>query len=481
MVWPEPQQPIKIDPSLFDWRNMPDSKVREAYLRHGNQALVETLHNLGILRIIDFADRDTVTDSEGKRYWNAQAGYGSTPFGGELDFITEAIWGEKLPSRGPGFQNLTSIIHAAMTRPQGALLRLLAEIAPGQIDRFQLYNSGTEADDNLFQAVWFAKGVGTIITMDDAYHGKSVGTRLATPKSHFMKGMEGVELTYSGFFGKRKPLFVQVPYGNIGALEEAVKQHKPKAVMLEPVQGEAGAIRPPKGFLREVERLCHNNGILVLYDEVQVGFGRLGSFWGCQLDEGYMDWHPNPDGIAFAKAIGGGFAAVAGMGLTDKFFQSAYGGQDGMLRISTTAGGNPNACIVAISSIQRIMSENLPKAAMEAGEYLAEKLEPLRAHPRVKKINGVGLIWGIEFNIGVEVDKIAQLAIMMFAREMMNEGVIPVVSLARQVMRIEHPLGVSRACIDATVAALTVALDKNSDTSAFMKSMGMAGKDVMLG
>lgn len=479
MVWPGPQRSISINPRLFDWQGMSYDDVYRAYLDHGNQALIETLKKLGILKLIVSADKDTVTDSEGKRYCNGQGGYGSTPFGGALDFMTEALWGDKLPSRPPGFQNTPSIIHAAMTKPQGALLRLLAEIAPGQITRFQPYNSGTEAVDNLLQAVFFACGMGTIITAIDGYHGKSGLTRLATPQSFFMRGLDGVELTYPGVDGCREPVFVQAPYGNVPALESAIIEHKAKAVLLEPLQGEAGAIRPPKGYLRDAERVCRANGALVLYDEVQVGFGRLGTMWGCQLDADEY-WQPDPDGIAMAKALGGGYTAAAAIGLKDTLWQKAYGGQEGMLRISTTAGGNPNTCIVGINSIQRITSLNLPQAAKEMGEYLDAKFEPLRSEKRIKKITGAGLLWGIEFNIGVEVDKVAQLAIMMFAREMINRGVIPVVSLARQVLRIEPPLEASKECIDEIIAVLTKVVKLYSNPLKFAAAMVKAGANITL-
>lgn len=472
-MWPDRQKPIPIDKRLFDWQSMTADEVEEAYLKHGNKELIKTLKKLGMLQVIDYASRATITSSNNATFCNFQGGYGSTPFGGDTDFILEEILGSPI-DRPKDFQNRVNIIHAAMTKAQAALLHLLAKIAPGDIDRFQLYNSGTEAVDNLLQAVWFAKGLGTIITMGNAYHGKSLGTRMATPESHFAKGLGNLELTIKGSFGKKQPLFVQVPYGDIDALTAAIKRYHPKAVLLEPVQGEAGGIRPPRGFLRRVEKLCHENDAYVLYDEVQVGLGRTGKLWGCQLDED-ENWQPHPDGITAAKALGGGFTAVAAIGLTDQFWQQAYSGQDGMLRISTTFGGNVNACIAAICSIRRILEENLPQAAAEAGEYMLKKLESFKSHPLIKRISGAGLLIGIEFNVPLPGDQLAQATIIMIAKELLQREGIPVVSLARPVLRLEPPLVVSKEAIDQIINALAKVLELYPNKLAFTKAIGKTG------
>lgn len=472
-MWPSPQEPIQIDPHLFDWQSMTDREVEEAYLLHGNKSLTEALRKLGMLRVIEWAMGDTVIASNGGNYWNFQGGYGSTPFGGDIDFITEAIWGDQILDRPAGFANHANIIHAALTKPQACLLRLLATIAPGDISRFQFYNSGTEAVDNLIQSVWFASGIGPIITMEHAYHGKSGLTRLCTPSGHFMKGFEGLELSFAGLL-KKKRLFMQVPYGDVPALERAIREHKPKAVLLEPVQGEAGGIRPPKGFLRSVEEICHKNGVLVLYDEVQVGFGRTGKLFGCQLDAD-KNWQPQPDGMSMAKALGGGHSAIAAIGLTDKIFKDAYKGPEGMLRISTTFGGNANACIAGINSIRRILAENLPKAAAEAGAYIMKKLEPLKSHHLINDISGAGLLIGVRFNVPLPGQQAAEAAVILIASEMVKRGVIPVVSLVGARMRFEPPLNVSKEAIDAAASAFKEVLDLYPTPLSFATAIGKAG------
>ncbi|MDD3237329.1 MAG: ornithine--oxo-acid transaminase [Candidatus Gastranaerophilales bacterium] len=186
-------------------------------------------------------------------------------------------------------------------------------------------------------------------------------------------------------FGPYTDGFVVVKYGDIEEIKNAVNPNT-IAVMLEPIQGEAGIKIPPKGYLKDIRQICDENNILMILDEIQTGFGRTGKMFAFE--------HENirPDMVTVGKALSGGFYPVSAV-LANKEILGVFNpGEHG-----STFGGNPLACAIAISALDVIIDEKLCEKSAESGAYLMEQLNKINS-PKIKEIRGIGLFVGIELN-----------------------------------------------------------------------------------
>ena len=211
-----------------------------------------------------------------------------------------------------------------------------------------------------------------LIVMDGNFHGRT--TTLVSFSS---------EAQYRDGFGPFTPGFVSVPYGDVAAIEAAITPHT-AGVLFEPIQGEAGVITPPEGFLRALREVCDRHGVLMIADEIQTGLGRTGHWLACD-HEGVK-----PDVVILGKALGGGVypvsAVLASRELMDLFRPGDHG---------STFGGNPLAAAVAQASLQVLEDEALPARALELGAYLRARLEAMNS-PHVREVRGRGLLIGVE-------------------------------------------------------------------------------------
>lgn len=213
-----------------------------------------------------------------------------------------------------------------------------------------------------------------LIVMDGNFHGRT--TTLVSFSS---------EAQYREGFGPFTPGFVSVPYGDVAAIEAAITPNT-AGVLFEPIQGEAGVITPPEGFLRALREVCDRRGVLMIADEIQTGLGRTGHWLACD-HEGVK-----PDVVILGKALGGGVypvsAVLSSRGVMDLFRPGDHG---------STFGGNPLAAAVAQASLQVIEDEDLPARARELGAYVRERLEAMNS-PHVREIRGRGLLIGVDLH-----------------------------------------------------------------------------------
>lgn len=213
-----------------------------------------------------------------------------------------------------------------------------------------------------------------LIVMDGNFHGRT--TTLVSFSS---------EAQYREGFGPFTPGFVSVPYGDVTAIEAAITPNT-AGVLFEPIQGEAGVIAPPEGFLRALREVCDRRGVLMIADEIQTGLGRTGHWLACD-HEGVK-----PDVVILGKALGGGVypvsAVLSSRGVMDLFRPGDHG---------STFGGNPLAAAVAQASLQVIEDEDLPARARELGAYVRERLEAMNS-PHVREIRGRGLLIGVDLH-----------------------------------------------------------------------------------
>lgn len=222
-----------------------------------------------------------------------------------------------------------------------------------------------------------------IITAADSFHGRTMATVSAT-------GQEKVQR----FFDPLLHGFKHVPFNDVAALEAAVTPTT-CAIMLEPIQGEGGINMPSPGYFEAVRDICDRHGLLLIFDEVQVGMGRTGKLFA------YEHFGVTPDIMTLAKALAGG-APIGTMLAKDKFAVAFVPGTHG-----STFGGNPLVCAAAIATIRTILEDGLLNRCEEIGEYLTGELEALgKKYSFVKEVRGVGLMIGMSLSIpGADIVK----------------------------------------------------------------------------
>ncbi len=293
-------------------------------------------------------------------------------------------------------------------------------------DKAFFCNSGAEANEAAIKLArkysrdTFGPERYEIITAADSFHGRTMATVSAT-------GQEKVQR----FFDPLLHGFKHVPFNDVAALEAAVTSTT-CAVMLEPIQGEGGVNMPSPGYFRAVREICDRHGLLLIFDEVQVGMGRTGKLFA------YEHFDVTPDIMTLAKALAGG-APIGTMLARDKFAAAFVPGTHG-----STFGGNPLVCAAAIATVRTILEDGLLNRCEEIGEYLTGELELLgKKYPFVREVRGVGLMIGMALTIpaGDIVKKGHERGVLLNVTH-------------DTVLRFVPPLVVTKQEIDAMIAIL---------------------------
>jgi predicted acetylornithine/succinylornithine family transaminase len=278
-------------------------------------------------------------------------------------------------------------------------------------------NSGAEANEGMIKLArkWGSEqGKFEIITMTDSFHGRTLATLAATGRSKYRKG-----------FAPDMPGFVQVPFNDITALEQAITD-KTVAVMLEPVQGEGGIIPATKEYLKSVRELCTAKNILLMFDEVQCGVGRTGTFFAFQR------YGVEPDVLSMAKALGNGYPIGAFMAKREYARVLVPGTH------ASTFGGTPLACAAAIAVLDTFEDEKILENCKKQGEYLMTALNRMAAKYKcIQAVRGSGLMIGIVMNCDVAA----------MIGKMLENGLI-ILSAGENVLRLLPPLTVGETEIN---------------------------------
>lgn len=351
-----------------------------------------------------------VWDSAGKEYIDCFSGLAVLNLGHCHPRVVEAI--KRQASEIMHSSNLYYIL------PQIELAELLYNVTGGYKSFF--CNSGAEANEAAIKLVRKYTGKSEIIAAKNSFHGRTLATLSATGQDKYKHGFE--------------PLlkeFKHVAYGDAGEIERAVNDET-AAVLLEPIQGEGGVVVPQEGYLSEVRRICDDNNILLILDEVQTGFGRTGELFAWQL------YKVEPDIFTIAKALGGGFP-IGAMLAREGVMQAFKAGDH-----ASTFGGNHLACAAAKAALEAIIEEKLPQRAREFGEYLLSELEKLKKkHSVIREVRGMGLMIGIELNTD-------RSGIVDRARE---KGVL-INCTQERVLRLLPPLVIEKEQLDRVVRVL---------------------------
>jgi ornithine--oxo-acid transaminase len=233
---------------------------------------------------------------------------------------------------------------------------------------------------------------------------------------------------YRDHFGPLTPGFVIVPYGDAKALENAITPNT-VAFLVEPIQGEAGILIPPKGFLAAASEICHKNNVLYIMDEIQTGLGRTGKMFAYQHESGVQ-----PDMLIVGKALSGGFYPVSAVVAKREVLGVFKPGDHG-----STFGGNPLACAIAREALRVIVDEKLADRSAEMGHYFKERLQTVRSK-HIKEVRGKGLFIGVELHA-------AAGGARRFCVALKEEGIL-CKETHENVIRFAPPLVIQREEID---------------------------------
>ncbi|WP_271854115.1 aspartate aminotransferase family protein [Planococcus maritimus] len=334
----------------------------------------------------------------------------------------------------------------------------LQQIMPGKLDNFFFANSGTEAIEGGIKLAKYVTKRPYVVSFTGCFHGRSMGAlSVSTSKSKYRKHMQPSWLTY------------QLPYAHPDDLPEGadpavffpeklerdieklfnhqVTPEEVACIILEPVLGEGGYIIPPKEWLEKVREICDRHGILLIFDEVQTGFGRTGNWFAAQT------FGVTPDIMAVAKGIAAGLplsATVASKELMDQWPLGTHG---------TTFGGNPLACSAALASIEVLKEERLLENAQTLGAYALKELDKLKQkHPVIREVRGVGLMIGIEL-MDPKTKRPDGKAVMEVLDDCLKQGVLfYLCGNSGEVIRMIPPLVVTQEQIDEGIRVLDQAL-----------------------
>ncbi|MDX2495553.1 MAG: ornithine--oxo-acid transaminase [Desulfuromusa sp.] len=247
-------------------------------------------------------------------------------------------------------------------------------------------NSGAEAVETVIKAVrkwgYKVKGVpqdqAEVIVCENNFHGRTLAVVGFSTDDNARNN-----------FGPFSPGFKIIPFGDAGALEEAITPNT-VAFLVEPIQGEAGVIIPPAGYLKEAQKICKKHNVIFILDEIQTGLGRTGKLLA-EEHEGVV-----PDLTLIGKALSGGFYPVSAVLSNDEVLDVLQPGQHG-----STFGGNPLACAVARASLKVLVEENMIENAATMGDYFLAELKKIK-NPAIKEVRGRGLMIAIELFQGTE-------------------------------------------------------------------------------
>lgn len=310
-------------------------------------------------------------DADGREYLDFVSGLAVNSLGHSHPKVVKAIW-----RQANTLMHVSNLYHIEQ---QARLAQLLCENSFAAKAFF--CNSGTEAVEAAIKlARKYTKtssknGAGKyeIITAKHSFHGRTLAAITATGQPKYQK-----------YFEPLPPGFKYVPFNHLQAMQEAITAQT-CAIMLEPIQGEGGVYPATKEYLQGVARLCRENNLLLILDEIQCGLGRSGKFLAHQLYE------IEPDICTLAKALGNGFP-IGAMLAKEQVAQGFEPGDH-----ASTFGGNPLACEVALTVLQVLLDEGIIENAAKTGQYFKNKLLELATkHPQIKAVRGAGLMLGVE-------------------------------------------------------------------------------------
>ena len=363
-------------------------------------------------------------DGSGKEYIDCVGSYSAVAHGHLSKRIMGAVHIQ--------LEKLTLTSRAVYTNELGVFLERLCDYT--QMDMACPMNTGAEAIETALKLArkwaYTVKGVpkdqAEIIVAQDNFHGRTIT----------IVGFS-TETGYQNGFGPFTPGFKIVPFGDLEAVRKAITPNT-AAILMEPIQAEGGILMPPAGFMAGLRKLCTEQNVLLIWDEIQTGFARTGKRFAWEFEDA------KPDLICLGKALGGGLYPVAAVAGTKEVMSVFKPGDHG-----STFGGNPLAAIVGLAAIESLQDLDLCGMSEQKGATLKAKLENLN-HPVVDEVRGRGLLVGLEVKEGIDTERLTN--------SFLENGILTKETRHRT-FRFAPPLVIEDALIDRIVEKTKIALD----------------------
>ena len=355
-----------------------------------------------------------VWDINNKEYIDCMGGYGVALVGHRNERVVNAIKSQ--------IDKIITVHSSLYSKTREEFLETLFKISPKGLTQAHLNNSGAEAIE---AAIKFARkftGKKGMVAMNGSYHGKSMGALSLTFNPKYRKSFQ--------------PLVEKVSFSSFGDIESlrSTIDDDTAFIILEPIQGESGIHVAPDGFLQDVRKLCDDNEILLIFDEIQSGLGRTGRMWAAD------HWNTAPDILCIAKGIAGGVPMGVTMVRPDILNCISKGEH------SSTFGGNPLSCAAGTATIQALTQDNLVQNADAMGKLFRDGLEKLKEkHNIIREIRGKGLMIGIELKFEV--------------RDILMEGIeknLLLLYSGRNILRLLPPLVITKDDVAKSLETLDV-------------------------
>ncbi|TLY47883.1 MAG: ornithine--oxo-acid transaminase [Gammaproteobacteria bacterium] len=367
-------------------------------------------------------------DTSGKRYIDMMSAYSAVSHGHSHPRLVNALM-QQAP-------RLAICSRAFYSDRLGVFLKRACDLT--QMDKALPMNTGVEAVETAIKAArkwaYTVKKVvddqAEIIVCRGNFHGRTTTVVGMSSKPQYQFG-----------FGPFAPGFKTIEYGDANALSAAITSNT-AAFLVEPIQGERGIVVPPKGYLQAVEKICRENNVLLILDEIQTGLGRTGKFLACEHE------NVKPDALILGKALGGGLLPVS-LFLSRRDVMNVFTPGDH----GSTFGGNALAATVALEALNVLFDENLIQRSAEFGDYLYRGLSEISS-PLIKEVRGKGLFIGVELDL--RYAKGRDVVLQLLAQGLLSY------ETHDTVIRLAPPLVISKEQLDEALTILKKVLLTNS-------------------
>jgi len=364
--------------------------------------------------VITKAEGIWVEDPEGKRYMDMLSAYSAVNQGHRHPRIIAALKSQA--------DRVTLVSRAFHNDQLGPFMKELCELTG--MEMVLPMNTGAEAVETAVKTArkwgYTKKGVekdqAEIIVCTDNFHGRTTTIVSFSSEPQYKEG-----------FGPLTPGFVMIPYGDAQALEKAITRNT-VGFLCEPIQGEAGVVIPPEGYLKAAREICSRQRVLLMWDEIQTGFCRTGKMFCYQYEDA------KPDVLILGKAMGGGILPISAVVASGEILGVFKPGDHG-----STFGGNPLACAVARESLRVLVDERLAAKAAELGAYFMQELRMIH-NPMIQEVRGKGLLIGL-------VLKPEAGGARKYCEQLKDEGIL-CKETHQHVIRFAPPLVIQKKDID---------------------------------
>ncbi|MEO1295621.1 MAG: aspartate aminotransferase family protein [Cyanobacteria bacterium J06636_16] len=356
--------------ALLEQRQRENFSLHEQYL---NTQMVNVLRTIGFDRHYVRAEGPYLFDDRGDRYLDLLSGFGVFVLGRNHPTVVQVLQ-DVLQAKLP------NLVQMDVSLLSGLLAERLQKLTPPGLDRIFFANSGTESVEAAIKFSRCATGRSKIVHCQGGYHGLTMGSLSATGDPHFRAE-----------FGPFLPDFIEVPFGDLAALEEALARRDVAAFITEPIQGH-GVWIPEASYLPGAADLCRKYGSLFIADEVQTGLGRTGKWWAVE------HFGVEPDLLCMAKALSGGFVPVGAVACRQWVFDKVFSRMDKAVVHGSTFGKNNLAMAAGLATLEVLETENLLDRAATMGRQLVADLQPLvNQYECLKEVRGLGMMMALEF------------------------------------------------------------------------------------